>query len=142
VTTTYFAVKGGRTAQFSAANSAQLPQAQTLTNGSDNALLNNFVDPALGCTPFTAPDLTNNRAPTPSLALNELQAGAHQTAPEALVPPNDPMAQVNGQPSVTKTNLYRAGVGQPPIDPRTETAQTYCHPCRRPNTRGYRSTAR
>jgi hypothetical protein len=36
------------------------------------------------------------------------------------------MAQVNGQPSVTKTNLYRAGVGQPPIDPRTETAQSYC----------------
>jgi hypothetical protein len=63
VTTTYFAVKGGRTAQFSAANSAQLPQAQTLTNGSDNALLNNFVDPALGCTPFTAPDLDEQPRP-------------------------------------------------------------------------------
>jgi hypothetical protein len=97
-----------------------------LTNGSDNSLLNNFVDRALGCTPFTAPDLTNNRAPTPSLALNELQAGAHQAAPVALVPPNDPMTKVNGRPSVTKTNLYRAGVGQPAINPQTETAQSYC----------------
>jgi hypothetical protein len=126
VPTTYVAIKGGRTAQFSAANSAQLPRTQSLTNGSDNSLLNNFVDRALGCTPFTAPDLTNNRAPTPSLALNELQAGAHQAAPVALVPPNDPMTKVNGRPSVTKTNLYRAGVGQPAINPQTETAQSYC----------------
>jgi hypothetical protein len=106
VTTTYLAVEGGRTAQSSAANSARLRGAQTLTN--------------------TAPDLTNNRAPTPSLALNELQAAAHQAAPAALVPLIDPMTQVNGRPSVAKVNLYRAGVDQPAIDPRAETRQTYC----------------
>ena len=28
-------------------------------NGSDNGLLDKFLDPALGCTPFTAPNATN-----------------------------------------------------------------------------------
>lgn len=126
VTTTYLATRDGRTAQSSAANASRLRGSQTLTNGSDNRLLDAFIDPALGCAPFTAPDLTNNRTPTPSLALNELQAAAHQGRPVALIPPNDPMALVNDRANTRKANLYRAGVDQPPLNPRTDTARAYC----------------
>jgi hypothetical protein len=69
-----------------------------------------------GVYPVHGPDLTDNRTPTTSLALNELQAAAHR-APAALIPPADPMTQVN----VEKTNLDRAGVKLPAIDPKTET---------------------
>jgi hypothetical protein len=126
VTTTYVATADGRTAQAGAAGAARLGNTTTLTNGSDNALLDAFVDPALGCRPFTAPDLTAGGAPATSLALNELQAAAGQAPPVALVPVGDPMTLVNGKPSVDKTNLYRAGVNQPPVNPATETTQAYC----------------
>jgi hypothetical protein len=126
VTTAYLITADGRSAQSSAANAKRLTGAQTLTNGSDNRLLDAFIDPPLGCAPFTAPDLTDNRTPTPSLALNELQAAAYQAAPVALIPPNDPMALVNGGPNTRKVNLYRAGVDQPVLDPRTDTARAYC----------------
>jgi hypothetical protein len=124
VTTTYVATADGRTAQAGA--TAGLGGTTKLTNGSDNGLLAAFVDPALGCRPFTAPDLSANGAPATSLALNELQAAAHQAPPVALIPPNDPMAQVDGKPSVAKVNLYRAGVDQPPLNVATETGQAYC----------------
>ncbi|TNC29784.1 hypothetical protein FG385_01820 [Amycolatopsis alkalitolerans] len=123
VTATYLATRDGRTAQ---AGTVRLPGTTTLTNGSDNGLLVNFVDPALGCTPFTAPDLTNHGKPATSLALNELQAAAHQAQPVALVPPNDPMTLADGKPSVPKVNLYRAGVNQPPPVAGLDTANAYC----------------
>jgi hypothetical protein len=126
LTTRYLALAGGRTAQDTAANIAGLPVRTVLKNASDNGLLTGFINPALGCTPFTAPDLTAGGTPAPSLALNELQAAATKTTPVALIPPNDPMAQVNGRPSVAKTNLYRAGVNQPPLDPAVDTALNYC----------------
>ncbi|PZS18227.1 MAG: hypothetical protein DLM60_12235 [Pseudonocardiales bacterium] len=126
LTTRYLALPNGRTAQDTAANVAALPVRTVLQNASDNRLLTDFINPALGCTPFTAPDLTARGAPAPALALNELQAAASQRKPVALVPPNDPMAQVNGKPSVAKTNLYRAGVNQPPLDPAVDTAKNYC----------------
>lgn len=126
VTTTYVATRDGRTAQAAAPGVDRLGKTTTLTNGSDNALLDAFVDPALGCKPFTAPDLTAGGAPSTSLALNELQAAAHQTPPMALVPPNDPMTQVDGKADLQKANLYRAGVDQPPVNPDVDTARAYC----------------
>lgn len=126
LTTRYLALANGRTAQDNAANVAALPVRTVLQNASDNGLLTNFVNPALGCTAFTAPDLTARGAPAPALALNELQAAASQRKPMALIPPNDPMAQVKGKPSVAKTNLYRAGANQPPMDPAVDTAKNYC----------------
>jgi hypothetical protein len=113
VTTKYLLTAGGQTAQDSAANAALLPNATAISNGSDNALLDNFVLPALGCTPFTAPDLSNAGRPGTSQTLDELSAAANQQAPIALVPENDPMTMVNGSFSRPKTNLYRLGVGQP-----------------------------
>ncbi|HEY6425143.1 MAG TPA: hypothetical protein VIY28_18260 [Pseudonocardiaceae bacterium] len=124
--TKYLATRNGRTAQNNTANANALPGATVLKNASDNGLLNNFIDPALGCTPFLAPDTTNNGAPTPALALNELQAAAAQAPPVALIPPNDPMAQVDGKTSIAKTNLYRAGTNQPPLNPKVDTAKAYC----------------
>jgi hypothetical protein len=124
--TRYLALANGRTAQNNTANAKALPVTNTLSNASDNGLLNNFIDPALGCQPFTAPDLTANGAPVPSLALNELQAAATQAQPVAFIPTNNPMAQVDGKPSVAKINLYRAGVNMPPLDPAVNTAKNYC----------------
>ncbi|MGZ3665505.1 MAG: hypothetical protein ACXVDA_13600, partial [Ktedonobacterales bacterium] len=59
----------------------------------------------------------------------ELQAAMSQAAPVALVPANDPMTLVNGQPSLTKQNLYRAGVDQQPepsTAQATADARMYC----------------
>jgi hypothetical protein len=123
--TKYLALPDGRTAQFSPANQAQLAGSTVLTNASDNGLLDRFIDPALGCQPFTAPDLSGGNSATPALALNELQAAAAQGAPVALVPPNDPMAQVNGQNNTAKTNLYRAGVNMAPLG-AADTGLAYC----------------
>lgn len=126
VTTAYLAVSDGTTAQDTAANRARLGRrAQVETNGSDNLLIDAFVDTALGCTPFTAPDLADGGRRTTALALDELQA-EHQSAPVALVPTNDPMTLLSGHASLAKTDLYRAGVDQGRFDPRTESPRRYC----------------
>ncbi len=114
VQTTYLVTANGQTAQFSDANQAQLQNATRIGNPSDNALLTRFVDPALGCTPWTVPDLTNNNAPVSTLATDELMAAATQQAPVALIPSGDEMVLVNGNANLFKTNLYRMGVDQPP----------------------------
>ena len=115
VTTEYLVTRAGRTAQDNLANARALPGAVTLVNGSDNALLDDFVLPALGCQPFTAPDLSAGGRPGTSQTLDELSAAADQRSPVALVPENDPMTLLNGQISTAKTNLYRLGVGQPQV---------------------------
>ena len=128
VTTQYLLNANGQTAQDNAANTAALAGATTINNGSDNALLNAFLDPTLGCTPFTAPDLTNAGTPGTSQALDELFAAKNQAAPIALVPENDPMTLVNGAFSQQKTNRYRTSVDQPVIM-RAQAADTpaaYC----------------
>jgi hypothetical protein len=128
VTTQYLLNANGQTAQNNAANAAALAGATTINNGSDNALLNGFLDPTLGCTPFTEPDLTNAGAPGTSQALDELFAAKNQTAPSALVPENDPMTLVNGAFSQQKTNRYRTSVDQPAITraQTQDTPATYC----------------
>jgi hypothetical protein len=113
VTTKYLLTADGRTAQDNAANRAALPGAITINNGSDNALLDNFILPSLHCTPFTAPDLSNDGRRGTSQTLDELSAAVNQKAPAALVPANDPMTMTGNVVSTDKTNLYRIGVGQP-----------------------------
>ena len=113
VTTQYLLTADGETAQDNTASAADLPGATAIINGSDNGLLDNFVLPALGCPPFTAPDISNGGRPGTSQTLDELSAAASQREPVALVPENDPMTPVNGALSQSKTNLYRIGVGQP-----------------------------
>ena len=127
VQTNYLVTANGQTAQFSAANQAKLQNATVIGNPSDNALLTKFVDPALGCKPWTVPDLANNNAPAATYGTDELMAAADQQAPIALVPAGDEMVLVNGQTSLRKTNLYRAGADQMPAATlHGASTTTYC----------------
>src|ERR1700733_12860525 len=109
VTTTYLLDPAtGQTAQNTTSNTANIPDSTLLANGSDNTLLDAFMDPLLGCTPFQAPDLGNNNTLTSSQAMDELLSAAHQPTVAALVPENDEMVLNNsGQFDAAKTNLYR-----------------------------------
>ncbi|HKS99960.1 MAG TPA: hypothetical protein VJT31_10550 [Rugosimonospora sp.] len=127
VVTHYLANANGQIAQPNAAGRAAIPNAVDLANGSDNRLLDVFVDPTLGCTPWMLPNQSAGGTPTSSLPLNELQAAAGQKAPIALVPLTDPMTLVNANQSTRKTNLYRAGVDQAPISQANNgSGMTYC----------------
>ncbi len=115
VTTMYLLTPDGRTAQNTPQNQAALRKTTAIANGSDNRLLSSFIDPALGCQPFSVTNATDptgrsTEAGQPTL---ELQAAANQPAPVALMPALDPMVLVNGQPNLDKVNAYRAGVDQP-----------------------------
>jgi hypothetical protein len=115
----------GQTAQDTTSNSQNIPGSTLLANGSDNTLLDLFMDPVLGCTPFEAPDLGNNKAPSSSQALDELLSAAHQPSPVALVPENDEMVlDNNDQFDAAKVNLYREEVGQAPISGQNNKASS------------------
>jgi hypothetical protein len=129
VTSIYLVTANGQTAQFNAANAANLAGATKAVNGSDNALISDFLDPTLGCTAFTAPDLSQAGTPSTSQALNELSAAKNQTAPIALIPENDEMVLVNNAFSVTKTNLYRSNVGQAPVSAANDAADSPANYC-------------
>jgi hypothetical protein len=47
-----------------------------------------------------------------------------------MVPLNDPMVLVNGQQSLQKVNLYRAGVNQAQADNTNASGTTYWYVCR------------
>jgi hypothetical protein len=117
----------GQTAQATAANKANAAAATIESNGSDNGLLNNFVDVALGCTPFTAPNPTNPNGTSGSQAMDELSARANQKGTIALLPVNDPQLLVGGQFSLGKTNAYRIETDQRPLfTSAQQNAARYC----------------
>jgi hypothetical protein len=120
----------GQTAQDTTANAANIANSTLLLNGSDNTLLDLFMDPVLGCTPFQVPNLANNDAPTSSQALDELLASRNQPRIAALVPENDEMTlDGNGNFDAAKTDLYREEVGQAPIsnqNNQTSSPAMYC----------------
>jgi hypothetical protein len=129
VITSYLINANGQTAQNTAANAAALAGAQAIVNGSDDKLLADFLDPANGCTPFTAPDSTDPAGTSGSQALNELSARVNQHGVIAVVPPNDEMTLVGGQFSIAKTNVYRSLVDQPLLAGNTDAAKVaaaYC----------------
>jgi hypothetical protein len=129
VVSQYLMNANGQTAQATAANKTSLAAASLLTNGSDDALISDFVDPANGCTSFTAPDSTNPNGTASSQALNELSARVNQKGTIAVVPPNDEMTLVGGNMSLTKTNVYRSLVDQPLLSNNTNlatVAASYC----------------
>jgi hypothetical protein len=127
VTTMYLVTPQGQMTQMTQANLAKFPGATKLFNGSDNGLLDDFVDPALGCTPWMAANLADPGQQVTALPLDELQAAAHQPQPVALVPAGDPMVLVNGNPNLQKLNAYRVGVDQAPVgNLRDASTRTYC----------------
>jgi hypothetical protein len=126
VTTEYLSGAHGRTAQDTAAERRALPGAHVLFNGSDNGLLDLFLDPALGCKPWKVPDLADPGASATALPLDELQASAFAGPQAALVPLNDPMTLApGGDLSKAKTDTYRSLVDQPML-PAGEQPGWYC----------------
>ena len=119
----------GQTSQATAANAANLTQDTAETNGSDNGLLDKFVDPALGCTPFTAPNPTNPAGASASQALNELSARQNQKGTIALLPVNNPQLLVGGQFSLAKTNMYRIETDMPLLPFNTNLARNAAQYC-------------
>lgn len=115
VQTHYLVDATGRTAQDTAATRIALDQVGVIEtkNPSDNLVLTNFVDKALGCTPWLAPDVADGGALVPSMALDELQAAQEQAQPQAYIPVNDPMTLTGGLPNLAKVNEYRTGSDQP-----------------------------
>ena len=119
----------GQSAQATAANQAAMANATVEANGSDNGLLDGFVDPALGCTPFTATNPTNPAGASASQALNELSARANQKGTIALLPVNDPQLLVGGNFSIGKTNAYRVETDQPRLPANTNTSRNAARYC-------------
>jgi hypothetical protein len=120
----------GQTAQDTTSNAGNIAGATLLFSRSDNTLLDQFLDPVLGCTPFEAPDLANNDQPASSQALDEILAGAYQPKIAALVPESARVV-LNGDAGfdAAKTDLYRAELGQAPISDQTNRIsdpQMYC----------------
>ena len=122
--TTQYEINGtGQTADAA----ARSPGATRSGYGTDNHLLDGFVDPALGCQSRSrCPACPARACPRPREGTDDLQAAADQQAPVALVPVNDPMTTVGADTDilpariphgselpVLKTDLYRIGVDQP-----------------------------
>jgi hypothetical protein len=120
----------GQTAQDTTSNAGNIAGATLLFSRSDNTLLDQFLDPVLGCTPLQAPDLANNDQLTSSQALDEILAGAYQPKIAALVPESDKvLLNGDGEFDAAKTDLYREELGQAPISnqtDRTSDPQMYC----------------
>jgi hypothetical protein len=109
----------GQTAQDTTANAANIAGSALVLNGSDNTLLDLFMDPTLGCTPFEAPDLANSGQMSSSQALDELLSEKAGNTPRlnALVPENDEMVLNNdAQFDAQKDDMYRAEIGETPIN--------------------------
>ena len=78
VTTTYLLNPlTGQTAQDNTTYLSYIAGATLLHGNSANAVLDQYVDPILGCTPFEVPDLSRANAPTFSEALDEIAAQAY-----------------------------------------------------------------
>ncbi len=120
VISTYLINANGQTAQDTKANVNAVTGATPIGNGSDDRLLSDFVDPANGCTAFSATNPTDAAGASGSQALNELSARVNQTGTIAVVPPNDEMTLVNGAYSIAKTNVYRSLVDQPMLVGRVD----------------------
>jgi hypothetical protein len=120
----------GQTAQDTTANAGNIAGATLLLPRSDNTLLDQFLDPVLGCTPFQAPDLANNDQPTSSQALDEILAAAYQPKIAALVPENDEAVRGSDDTfDAAKTDMYREELGQAPISShtnKTSDPEMYC----------------
>jgi hypothetical protein len=76
----------GQTAQNNPTYRDYIAGATLLHGSSANVVLDEYVDPILGCASFTAPDLSNASGPATSEALDAIAAGAYQ--PKTVAPEN------------------------------------------------------
>jgi hypothetical protein len=130
VTTTYLLNPlTGQTAQDNTTNQAYIAGATLLHGRSADTVLDQYVDPILGCAPFEAPDLSHVSVPAFSEALDEIAADAYQPATAALVPENDKAVTNDGNADPAKTDLYREELGQAPLSAAASKASSpamYC----------------
>jgi hypothetical protein len=130
VTTTYLLNPlTGQTAPDTTTYRGYIAGATLLHGNSANAVLDQYVDPILGCAPFEAPDLSNASVPTFSEALDEIAASAHQPKSAALVPENDKVVMDRDQSDPAKTDQYREELGQAPVSgqsDKTSSPAMYC----------------
>jgi hypothetical protein len=128
-TTLYLVTEDGQIAQDTPQARQQLPDATVEGNGSDEGLLDNALDQAIGCQPWMVPDLadTTGTQKVSAWPLNELQAAADQAPPVALIPALDPFTLVDGVPNLDKLNAYRAGTDQPQVSSLDQAdTRSYC----------------
>jgi hypothetical protein len=129
VDSTYLLNASGTTEQATAANVAADTTATPVVNGSDDKLLDSFLDPANGCKAFTTTDTTDPTGASGSQALNEISAVKNAPTTIAEIPTNDEMVLVNGNFSVAKNNVYRSLVDQGLLQGNVNTttvAADYC----------------
>ena len=115
---TSYLTDGTSTAQNSPVNLATFAANNVvvteLDNGSDNRLLEQFIDGSLGCNAMQVLDVSSGQLRS-TQGTNELQAAAFQQPPIALIPPNDEMVLFNGNFDRCKVDSYRKIVNQPRI---------------------------
>jgi len=96
---------------MNAASNGALQNTTDLANGSDNLLLTKFVDPALGCTPFTRPNQSSDGAATS--ALRSMSCRPQPTrGPDRHRAAHRPMVLNNANADQNKANAYRLQVNQ------------------------------
>jgi hypothetical protein len=76
--TLYLVSPRGHMSQLTKKNQAAHPTSVPLGNPSDNRLTDAFVDPALGCKPWTAPDLADPGSLVPALEQRDGEYGSPQ----------------------------------------------------------------
>jgi len=115
----------GQTAQNNSTFRGYIPGATLLHGNSANAVLDQYVDPILGCTPFEAPDLSDANVLTFSEALDEIAADAYPPKTAALPPAHGKAAYcqdlVDIQAPFLAANQKLLAAGQSPV---TATADT------------------
>ena len=119
----------GQTAQNNLTSQSYIAGATLVHGNSANAVLDEYVDPLLGCTPFEAPDLSKSGVPNFSEALDEIAADAYQPKTAALVPENDKVVMDGGKADPAKTDRYREELGQAPVSAATDKSSSpamYC----------------
>jgi hypothetical protein len=111
----YLLTHTNQTAQNTRENRLRLQINAIAKNPSDEGLLANFINPAIGCDANTVKitDATDAGTSRATLITNEIQARLRQLDPIAFLPDLNPMVLVNNKKSIQKLELYRRGIGQP-----------------------------
>jgi len=130
VTTTYLLNPlTGQTTQNNQTYQGYVAGATLLHDNSANAVLDQYVDPILGCKPFEAPDLSNASVPAFSEALDEIAADAYQPETAATGMSSSPAMYcqnlVDIQTPFLAANQRLLATGQSPVTATADSLLTF-----------------
>ena len=134
VTTTYLLNPlTGQTAQDNTTYQSYIAGSTLVHGNSANAVLDQYVDPILGCTPFEVPDLSSANVPAFSEALDEIAAEAYPPKTAALVPETDKSSSpamycqnlVDIQTPFLAANQKLLATGQSPVTATADNLLTF-----------------